>query len=711
MSVKLNRPDQWRSGFQNRGCPKSSRRAKRSLIRVPGYFVKHAKIRRVIADCQQECPTLTKCFHRTCHSQLAESEVSRNVETSVARDEHCHFTSFNFQAPEMIMKTLRTRTSFFRFILMLIVTVSAAMSASAQTVVYDWSSNSKVPESYPTINRKEVVTFTIKNVNDILFSYRLEVRQTPMGVDDFKLISGLVFAPKPSPGSGLKGLTPCERKEQTLVDALSTAVKNITDDPYLPEKYAQTPPHHTVTLQTSIDAWKGHDTDLRKVATAVLDLNNSSSCPWPNDLRNDYERFQNAVNHIQKLVDGSHVFSVTKVINPGNDVSATVFEMFNGETISSKTFTFSGTDVLTLSAGALFSTIPDRTYESRKTPNSTLNVLTVENNSRATPAVVALLNYSLGALKLDSDNFGLALSAGPVLRLGAQNNASTFGFFTGLSGNLYHRFYVTPGIHFGQFSDFPVGFGNGSSVPANFGELTPVKRWTARFGLAITFKAKDFTGLTSSAAPNVTGGEANPTATPTSSPLPSPAASPSPADGSNAINLSNVMSPLARTLRTTPVNLPTIRQPQDRDTFVQTQIANIETAEPVHDSEISDWDTNQVAKPQMISSAAPRSAVVMITGLSRIADRSGAERIAIDASAPIGNYSMYFRNGRFCLAISQARIDFIQDGLVGRNFTDPLIEKRDGELILSFVLAPGTKARILEKPSGLQLMLMPASSN
>ena len=119
---------------------------------------------------------------------------------------------------------------------------------------------------------------------------------------------------------------------------------------------------------------------------------------------------------------------------------------------------------------------------------------------------MALLNYSLGSIRLDRDSYGLALSAGPVLKLGGKSDASSFGFFAGVSGHLYHRFYITPGIHFGQFADFPVGFGNGSTVPENFGELNPVKRWTTRFALALSFKTKDFSGLTDSDTPKVTGG-------------------------------------------------------------------------------------------------------------------------------------------------------------------------------------------------------------
>jgi hypothetical protein len=115
------------------------------------------------------------------------------------------------------------------------------------------------------------------------------------------------------------------------------------------------------------------------------------------------------------------------------------------------------------------------------------------------PNAVALLNYqipSLGKVKLSGDDFGLAVSSGPVIRLGTQAGTSSFGYFVGLGLHLYHRFYLTPGLHVGQFADYPPGFSySGQAVPAGLGTLVPVTRYTTRFALGVTYKAKDFSGL------------------------------------------------------------------------------------------------------------------------------------------------------------------------------------------------------------------------
>jgi hypothetical protein len=129
-------------------------------------------------------------------------------------------------------------------------------------------------------------------------------------------------------------------------------------------------------------------------------------------------------------------------------------------------------------------------------------------------ALVVLFNYhDPFAWPLNRRNFGLTLSAGPVYDI-SQGKADTsrLGVFTGLSVHLWNRLFVTPGVHFGEFADFPQGFhAAGEPVPANFGTPTPVTRWTGHFAIAITFKGKDLSGLVqtqqSSAQPSPSQGK------------------------------------------------------------------------------------------------------------------------------------------------------------------------------------------------------------
>lgn len=573
--------------------------------------------------------------------------------------------------------------------------LAGAISVNAQTVVYNWSSNAKEPESYPRITKRQTVTFNINQVNDILYKYRLEVTETPISFDDFKTIAsilqgfGKTNAPAAKTGECIT--------EGNFSDALIENRDRLIADPQLPLGYAKLAKRSSVSLKASLDAWSVH----RKAADRLAeDLSRLCQPPLSASLDGIYQTYRKAVDNIQLKVDSSHVFSADSVIGPGSKVSATVFESFGDEQISSKTFTFSTVDVLTLSAGALFSNIPDRSYEARKSPNSDLNVLSVDGNSRATPALVALLNYHLWSMK--SEFSGVALSAGPVIRFGSKSDASSFGFFTGVSGNLYNRFFITPGIHFGQFSDFPVGFANGSTIPENFGELTPVKRWTARFGLAITFKTKDFSGLTSSDKPAVTGNEGDNGGDKKKKDSDN-------GGGSNSVNLSNSSMNFAR---------DSLRQPSQPREIAPTSVASVEpptnrevTQGPETRSDIKSLYSTRSRDAYLVSTLATASSPIHVRSLHSFSDTSMTERIMIEASAAISSYYMYFRGGRFFLVLPQSKIDVMEDDLRGQTFSDAVVEKRAGDLILSFALSPGIKASVLERPTGLEVILFRSATN
>ena len=52
-------------------------------------------------------------------------------------------------------------------------------------------------------------------------------------------------------------------------------------------------------------------------------------------------------------------------------------------------------------------------------------------------------------------------------------------------------------VHFGQFAATPAGLTVGQTIPANFGQLQPINRWSARFGF-ITYKTLSLGNLTKS---------------------------------------------------------------------------------------------------------------------------------------------------------------------------------------------------------------------
>lgn len=406
----------------------------------------------------------------------------------------------------------------------------------------------------------------------------------------------------------------------------------------------------------------------------------------------EYESYDDAIKKLRQKIrfDQPHYIDESHTLDPGSHVTVIVDEIYQGETTNTATFSFDTEDVLTLSAGAMFSRIQDRTYEARKDPTSTLNTLTVTGNSRATPSLVALLNYNLGALGLDWDRGGFALSAGPVLRVGGKSETSSFGFFTGVSGHLYHRLFFTPGFHFGQFADFPVGFGNGSSVPANFGELTPVKRWTARFGLAITFKTKTFDAL-GSPDKEIGGGETG------GGTKPKPD---KPKDDESAGNF-GIMDPASA-----------LRLVSSRG-WSPPQVPNSTSAERESTTPVPDVSepAPQIASPDTVSSSLYVSSSPSVEPITKIISlvasspaMSSDERVIIETSTRFINYSMYFRAGRFYLVLPRTTLQVLQDVLHGQTFSDAVVEKRGSDLLLSFVLRPGTSTRVVERSGGLDLV-------
>jgi hypothetical protein len=591
-----------------------------------------------------------------------------------------------------------SRRGFQRLVMAVGFLVTAAVAASAQTVVYDWNSNEEVPESYPRIIRRETVTFRIRNVNDILYTYKLEITQTPITGEDFEKIAGLLNrVPGGGPRTALAGN--CQGLELNARSLTRTALDAINKDPKLPVGYAATSPHVSIPVEQSIAAWKSHLADVNEALDAIEEYRQGCSAQLDQRLNDSFGEFERTVRDLDAKVKQPHVFEDTHVIDPGNNVTAKVIEKVGEEVIKTKTFEFPGVDVLTLSAGALFSRIPDRTYEARKSPGSELNLLTVEGNSRATPNLVGLLNYSLGSIGLDHNNAGLALSAGPVLKLGNQSESSSFGFFAGVSGHLYHRFYITPGIHFGQFADFPVGFANGSPVPENFGELTPVKRWTGRFGLAITFKAKDFSNLGSD-KPKVTGTEAGDDKDKSSS------NSSASADlRAGVTNRAGTSSSVAATF----LRPPTLPAPPQTSTELRER-----RPETVRQIEVTPASAPlpSVAGPELrhVVSVTSSTAITHVTSITNT-PAEAREQVVLNAVVPIREYRAYFRRGRFFISLPHASLDELQDDLAGQSFTDPVFEQRGDEFVVSFAVSPGIKVRVQEQAKGLAVIFFSPANN
>jgi hypothetical protein len=64
----------------------------------------------------------------------------------------------------------------------------------------------------------------------------------------------------------------------------------------------------------------------------------------------------------------------------------------------------------------------------------------------------------------------------------------------------------------------------GQTIPSGFGELIPKKRWTVRFAVGVSFKAKDFSAFSSGSQPTVS--QASPDSKPKNQQGGSPSATP-----------------------------------------------------------------------------------------------------------------------------------------------------------------------------------------
>jgi hypothetical protein len=230
--------------------------------------------------------------------------------------------------------------------------------------------------------------------------------------------------------------------------------------------------------------------------------------------------------------NGEHTASFTVNVNPNTNYKFELAEKWNGKSLPNADLTWrcGETDILSLSVGPLFTTLPYRTYSHQKAPvppgsSTTLDVLGVSETSNILGA--ALLNIHIPQIPTLPDWVGLSVSVGPVYTLGNAPSVSKLGFFTGGSLHLYRSFYLTPGVHIGPFADFPLNFANGTPIPANFGELTPVTRNTVHFAVGVTFKTNTFKSSSQNPAPANTTPQNQPAAP--AQPQPAQPAPPGPA--------------------------------------------------------------------------------------------------------------------------------------------------------------------------------------
>ena len=407
------------------------------------------------------------------------------------------------------MRSLKTFLAIVQF------AATTALPSAGQEIVIDWPTETvSCPD---TINFPTRVRYVVRDINDMLFDYQVQVDLRPRETFDFERIRG-------GPESGSLVAT-CESKANEAVDVLNPVVEAFRSTPNLkPDCDATEGECNSVSLASTLGSWQNfsnaHDASLATVRARIAEAEEIGSCKAETTERIAAIRRQLGVFESwndKAAMPHERVGSVS--LSPDVDVDITVYEKYTEGGVryptdkNAKKFTCTPrSNFLTLSAGTLVSTLSARTFRTVAVPKSvrvpdpnnpgetiaqtsdeTFNALAVDHGNGISPHAAALLNYRLPLKKLPKW-MGFSLSSGPVYRLAGDTEASSLGYFAGVSWTLLDRFFLTPGVHLAEFSDFPIGFSEGSFVPSGIGNPSPIKRWTGRFGLSLSYRSKNLGG-------------------------------------------------------------------------------------------------------------------------------------------------------------------------------------------------------------------------
>jgi hypothetical protein len=315
------------------------------------------------------------------------------------------------------------------------------LRCSAQDIKIDWASKSVL--GAPTrLTKPAAITITVDQVNNIPYSYQVDVVAKPSGLGDINL--GDLFPAEAKVEAKALDPASCDVL-RTKLDRILKALteKNGNFNPEVKDGYRSIP------LVQTVAGWK------QDVEPAFKDLEKSdlTSCPTT---EHDYKAVRPILRLLKDAIEGKHDVEIAGTLQPCYDYTITVTEQYKGVQTKDGQKPFDiklECNTLTLSAGTLLTSIQDRGYQSRKVPGQTLNSLAVEGGSRFRPVLLGMLNYQLPIPSWNDDTVGLALSAGPIFQPGGKSDVSTLGFFTGISLHLWHRVFITPGLHIGQFAD------------------------------------------------------------------------------------------------------------------------------------------------------------------------------------------------------------------------------------------------------------------
>ncbi len=433
-----------------------------------------------------------------------------------------------------------------------LITIVLTAVSQGQSLNIDWENRKAgaCPTAVPSGGRLVV---NISGVNDIIYTYDVQTQVVKSYPND-ALAAGL-FAPESKTASGKD----CQAKIARANAALKNYQAAFDAQPALkPAKDLKTKKYVSRKLRETQEAWQkltAAGSDYQNFLALVADLE-KGVCATIGDLKESIDSLRKAASQLKELdarVGGDHTISRVVPLFAGadNDLTITINEEIpsgpdQGTVVDSKTFTCSlKSDVMFLSMGPLFSSVPNRRYFPETayptlaptTPGGSPTTgpgyksLSVEGGHGVPVTGAALLNYKLPIPGLEDSPFQLAWSAGPTFRFAGQStSASRIGFFTGLSVSLWRRLYLTPGIHWSQFADYPTSLAPRSFIPDSYpdAQLQGVNRGTVKFGIALSFKTNSFDKLDIGLRKPPAAVTTNTPAPSTESPKPPAAESPKP---------------------------------------------------------------------------------------------------------------------------------------------------------------------------------------
>jgi hypothetical protein len=383
----------------------------------------------------------------------------------------------------------------------ILIFISTGLALAQQQVTILWAS--KQPQSGPiTIDQNTPVHIVVSGVNDALYIYEgyLTAEPTPP--------PNIGFPDKTAAIAAAPGAPDCSAVTNTLT-AIASDMKNWQLNPWVDQQGKDlsggTP--NSVSLATTQQFYT--ENIVSKFAT--VSQSQAQTC----SLDSQWNRINAFTQDWAQRLSRPHTYSIDTTLMPLNDYTLHLIEyaynpthnlqMTNACTQNGKasecTIKYQPqTNLLSASGGFLFSELQSRTYTRANIPGATDAVLQVNGAGRVNSLLTALLNVKIPCFwpskpnippcSSNSDSWGWAFSIGPAFQLGNTNQTTRVGMFAAISVHFWKYMYLTPGVHVGDFADFPLGFKNsGQHIPSSFtGALSPQTRPTARFAIGVTFK-------------------------------------------------------------------------------------------------------------------------------------------------------------------------------------------------------------------------------